>query len=657
MQNNSSSYPNKNAATRPLSVGLIALLMGLNPGLSTAADRHYDPTQPGCTHLFTDTNCWLEGSIPGTGDNALFDSGAMTPYTVNFSASSSSDNSIVNDTYLSWSLGTHTYDIANSLIVGESSGDTSSLAISNGTVTSADGYVGKDAGSFGEVTITNASWVLSDNFPSLQIGVSGDGILNVNNGGYIQSDYIRLGEYSGSSGTLNVSGGIVGNFGRTHIWVGVEGSGVMDIVAGGSVRANNTYISDSSTLMVGEGSGLSSAHLYVNGIMNIDHGGALGSESAWINENGLVVMNGGSFGYDYIRLWGELIAEGGTVGGYGIVMHGGKATFTKGSQLILDVFGFYLEDNSVLSVDGSAFGGADLQMLGNSKATVTGSTWSGRQFYIGESSGDGQSSLTINHNSTIELAGMSVRQTGKLFVNNSIVTAYGIGNSEPLVDGYMQISNGGIVELFNWMNDAGGARVAIANNGVINLEHGTISATSDLSQTGIMMIDGGKLSGKGIIDADLHNLNGGKVSPDNYPGAISVTGDYYQDSASILEIVKPGGRHSAIDEAYIAVSGTAYLGGTLDVSLTDQGYGRFRPHIGDSFDILYAESIEGSFDSLLLAALEPGLKWDISYLTDAIGSTDVVRLSVAAVPLPPTLWLFCSGLLGLIGIARSRRAA
>jgi hypothetical protein len=101
------------------------------------------------------------------------------------------------------------------------------------------------------------------------------------------------------------------------------------------------------------------------------------------------------------------------------------------------------------------------------------------------------------------------------------------------------------------------------------------------------------------------------------------------------------------------VSGTATLDGTLDVSLFDLGSGLFTPHLGDSFDILTADLIQGSFGSLTLAALDPGLTWDIGYLTDAIGSTDVVRLSVVnAVPIPPAVWLFGSGLLGLVFVAR-----
>ena len=55
------------------------------------------------------------------------------------------------------------------------------------------------------------------------------------------------------------------------------------------------------------------------------------------------------------------------------------------------------------------------------------------------------------------------------------------------------------------------------------------------------------------------------------------------------------------------------------------------------------------------AALDPELVWEVSYLTDLYGTTDVVRLQVAAVPEPETYAMLLTGL-GLMGwIARRQR--
>jgi hypothetical protein len=99
------------------------------------------------------------------------------------------------------------------------------------------------------------------------------------------------------------------------------------------------------------------------------------------------------------------------------------------------------------------------------------------------------------------------------------------------------------------------------------------------------------------------------------------------------------------------ITGTATLAGRLDVNLLNTNL--FTPGVGDTFDILLADTIVGNFDILSLASLGGGLSWDMSYILDPLG-TDIVRLTVQAVPLPASLWLFGSGLLGLIGVARKK---
>jgi hypothetical protein len=44
-------------------------------------------------------------------------------------------------------------------------------------------------------------------------------------------------------------------------------------------------------------------------------------------------------------------------------------------------------------------------------------------------------------------------------------------------------------------------------------------------------------------------------------------------------------------------------------------------------------------------------------LADESWGLDNVQVSVAAVPVPPAVWLFGSGLLGLLGVARQRHKA
>jgi hypothetical protein len=143
--------------------------------------------------------------------------------------------------------------------------------------------------------------------------------------------------------------------------------------------------------------------------------------------------------------------------------------------------------------------------------------------------------------------------------------------------------------------------------------------------------------------------------PGNSPAAVSIGGDMSlgANAHTILEIagLTRGSEYDAFD-----IGGILSLGGELDIDLYDLGSGVFAPGLGDSFDLFAAETINGNFDLLTLAAIGGGLGWQLDFLADEIGSTDVLRLSVvSSVPVPPSVWLFGSGLLGLIGIARRRQ--
>jgi hypothetical protein len=191
------------------------------------------------------------------------------------------------------------------------------------------------------------------------------------------------------------------------------------------------------------------------------------------------------------------------------------------------------------------------------------------------------------------------------------------------------------------------------NNGIVNNGnfHVGAGATATVGGTGLANNASGTLTGNGTIQGDV--VSAGLVAPGNSPGTLTINGDYTQSGTLAIEI---GGLLAGSEYDVLNVSGTASLGGSLNVSLFDLGGGLFTPNAGDSFDILTADLLQGSFGTLSFAALlDPRLAWHLDYLTDAIGATDVVRLSVVnAVPVPPAVWLFSSGLLGLIGVARRR---
>ena len=154
-----------------------------------------------------------------------------------------------------------------------------------------------------------------------------------------------------------------------------------------------------------------------------------------------------------------------------------------------------------------------------------------------------------------------------------------------------------------------------------------------------------------MVDTFTGNLinNGGVLSP----GSISsqsttqIIGDYTQNLDGIFDVDFLYFNHDSLD-----VSGTAHLGGTLDVDLLSE-FNLFFP--GDSFNILTAETIVGEFDLLSLALLDGGFSWDVNYILDDYGM-DIVQLSVvSSVPIPGAFWLLGSGLITLFSFSTKKK--
>ena len=92
----------------------------------------------------------------------------------------------------------------------------------------------------------------------------------------------------------------------------------------------------------------------------------------------------------------------------------------------------------------------------------------------------------------------------------------------------------------------------------------------------------------------------------------------------------------AVKEAISVPSGTATLGGTLDISLIEE----FESSAGDSFEIITFASCSGAFDTINGLDLGGGLSLLPVY--------DAGSLTLLTVPEPTTLGLLMIGGLGLL---------
>ena len=161
----------------------------------------------------------------------------------------------------------------------------------------------------------------------------------------------------------------------------------------------------------------------------------------------------------------------------------------------------------------------------------------------------------------------------------------------------------------------------IRTNSVIDI---SASQSADL---GTIVLQGGEVivstfnipsgetfSGTGTINSNL--TNAGTVSPGSSPGTITVDGDYTQESTGTLSM-ELGGTTPDTEFDQLVVTGAAALDGTLDVSLINE----FSPELGDSFTILTYGSHTGSFETLNMPDLDPGLAWEVAYGSTAVTLT------------------------------------
>ena len=480
--------------------------------------------------------------------------------------------------------------IANGLGSGTFNLDGGTLNLSGNSMNVNTFNVGNATGSSGSFTLGSGKTLAID---SEVIGGSGAGIFS-QSGGVHTANYLYIGNASEGDGRYNLNGG---NLTAGYEAIGVAGTGRF-IQDGGTHTVSNSlilgYASRGGYDLSGSGSLIASA------------------ETIGLAGTGRFTQDGGTHTVTGNLTLGDLSGSSGT---YNL----NAGTFNVGNIVNGSGSGTFNLDGGTLNLTGSTIN-VDTFNVGNAAG-------SNGNFVLSSGEGLTTSTETIG----VSGAGRFTQNGGQHRVGTLILAA-----------------NSGSTGTYN----LNGGTLTV-NNRIINNEGGNfnVGAGTTVTVSGTGFINHGQLNGSGTIAGNLNS--DGSVAPGNSPGTLVVSGNYNQSPSGTL-VIEIGGLLAGTEYDVLNVSGTATLDGTLNVSLFDLGSGLFAPEAGDSFDILTAELLQGSFSALSFAALlDPSLNWQVSYLTDAVGSTDVVRLSVvSAVPVPAAVWLLGSGLLGLVGIAR-----
>ncbi len=129
-------------------------------------------------------------------------------------------------------------------------------------------------------------------------------------------------------------------------------------------------------------------------------------------------------------------------------------------------------------------------------------------------------------------------------------------------------------------------------------------------------VNGGQISGDGIIDADI-DQSAGAWLPGASPGQIQIHGTHSSTAGDIqwnFEITgapldSEDNSTAGVNFDQITVDGDLQLQGTLNISTL----GEFRPNPGDSYRIITADSITGTFSAVTGLAVSRTLGWEVVY--------------------------------------------
>jgi hypothetical protein len=505
--------------------------------------------------------------------------------------------------------------------------------------------------------------------------------------------------------TKTLSGGRIINAGDTT-WSGNTGANNNAIaIATASVFNSNGTFTDANTfdsaINVGGGGGA-----FNNNGTFIKQSNTTTSISTVFNNTGVVNVNAGTF----------LPGGGGTDTGIFNIADGAKLEFRNGNHTLnnvttsgLGTFQISTEnvgaDASVIVnggthttpflLSGSGMGGTDHTFQG--PVTWTGGSIGGDGLTTFESttfanavttiSGPNLKTLvggrTLNLEGTTTWSGNTANNNNAIrFWNGATLNNNGTFNDENAFNSFIEHNVGGPhnfnnVGTYNKQSntttlfDLG---VNFNNSGNVNVNAGTMQVTNAFDNQGTIttasaatfattstaadMQNHGVLQGTGTYDPGTGRavLNAGQVQPGTSTtvGDLTVTGNYTQILDGLIEFDLA----SLLNFDTLDVLGNLDLAGTLSVS----SLGGYNPTDGDTFTIITfndgddtsdPSDITGIFTNLIWSGFDPGVTFTAQYFDHSV----VLQAGVEPVPVPAAVWLFGSGLVGLIGVGRRRGKA
>lgn len=562
---------------------VLALLLRTQQALAAPTEYFWNNTAGGD---YATPDNWTPSGPPSPSDDAIFDLGS-SGYDVTVSAPTTARQLLVASDNVNLNIAVSTNVLTlfdpddattNTVVVGDQSGQVGKLTVKPGTLEGSNSVIGNAAGSQGTLTVDGAAGAATfANHGELAIGRNGAGTLNVKAGASsISVGAVKVGQFSGSTGNLNVDG--TGSQFSTldALAVGGDGpsggTGNLSITNGGSVSAAL------GTKVGGVGSGAGSGSVTVDGSGSTFQPGSLtvgaGGNGTFTLQNGAkatptgVIIGAGGVGQitvsgagSSLTPSGPLLEVGTSASGSGTLLVENGAT----SQAQAIRMGTIAGSSGTITVTGA---GSKLDAVANSSLTI------GDR---GEATLEVLNGGTFTHFTQDVILGRFSPGSGSVVVDgagSAFITSTHVlvgGQNIPFQgaggNGHLTVSDGGTFTL--------GGNMTVSRRGVVDVQGGTLNVGNSVANLGTVNLNGtingdfsnsGLLTGEGTINGELSIGGTSTVSPGNSPGTLTA-GDTVWSGNGLLKF--------EIDSALGTVGDNwdlLNITGALDFNVTEQDF-------------------------------------------------------------------------------------
>lgn len=434
-------------------------------------------------------------------------------------------------------------------------GDGTLDVLDGGYVISQNSYIGYEEGSIGTVNVSdpNSLWTVTQ---GLRVGYGGDGTLNVLDGGAVTSITSHIGYQAGSIGVVNVANGTWAN--DTDLYVGVAGHGELRIFEGGQVTTDGAAYLGTSEDSFG----------YVR-VSGEDSLWQIGGETRVGNdgEGSLEILDGG-------RVESGEVTVGHETGSIGEVTVDGAGSQWNASDLSIGRSGtgtLTISDGGTVNAD-SAIVGQNVDSSGTVLVTGADSLWDiDNSLWVGFR---GEGELTIADGGQVQSGHGYIADNEAVSVGTVTVTGE---DSLWLVDGNLFVGG-------NDTQAVGTGVLAVNDGGRVIADEVIVWETGTLTGDGTVTV---------AVPTTLHNY--GTIAPgDDGIGTLTVQGNVVFEPNSVFE-VQIGG--TAADQLAVTGDVTIDEGSTVRVLSVGTVVGT------QEYAIIDANSVTGEFDVLDTALL------------------------------------------------------